>query len=489
MRLARIGFLVFSCALAPGTGEAEELTLGVSGGFLYDSNILSRESGAIDDVSFQFAPSIDLSDRREALDYRVTYQPQFETFAQLDGSNSFNHTLRSTVRYAWSPRTSLSFNDRFSNLRGSRFDSLPAGDGGSVEVDRGQERSNRNSASLGMQHSFSQRAQGFASVGHSLFRSLDRDRSDSTSLSGSLSFSYAVTPKTFLGLGGATSYQVFEGGQSLATSRTKFYNAFATLNRRLSSTMSLTFQGGPALIDSKQGNPISEFGPVLRFPQFVDGRLLDFNTCTEELFSNCSQNPQDAIDRPSGFLNPLDKTLRFSGSPPKGASDLRTTFFGSMALTKRWQHWNASLSYRRSESPTVGDVGTSTTADSVRLATRWEVDRRWTLSLTAGWNRRQSVSDALVTTPTVELCVEAQCAGEPIAKFVGLTSISTSSAIDVTNWTAAAALSRQLANRLRATLEFRYRRQNSDSTLALTNDVQRFSVGLRFSYSIDPIRF
>ena len=134
-------------------------------------------------------------------------------------------------------------------------------------------------------------------------------------------------------------------------------------------------------------------------------------------------------------------------------------------------------------------MGTSTTVDSVRLATRWEVDGRWTLSLNAGWNRQQSVSDILVTTQTVEMCMEAQCVGEPIAKFVGLTSISASDAVDVTNWTASAALSRKLTNRFTATLDFRYRRQNSNSTLALTNDVQRFSVGLRFSYSIDPIRF
>ena len=101
------------------------------------------------------------------------------------------------------------------------------------------------------------------------------------------------------------------------------------------------------------------------------------------------------------------------------------------------------------------------------------------------------MSDALITEATVKACTDPDCllVSNQIAQVDGLTTVKTSNAVDVTLWGLSGSVSRRMTKNSSVSLEVRYRLQDASGTVALTEDIQHFWVGLRFSYSIDPIRF
>ncbi len=71
--------------------------------------------------------------------------------------------------------------------------------------------------------------------------------------------------------------------------------------------------------------------------------------------------------------------LELAGPVPSG-SDSSLTYFANLSLSKRWEQWSGTISYRRQQSDSSG-LGSSTVADIVSGVLEWRPSPRWQLQL------------------------------------------------------------------------------------------------------------
>ncbi len=157
-------------------------------------------------------------------------------------------------------------------------------------------------------------------------------------------------------------------------------------------------------------------------------------------------------------------TLTLAGGPAlidsnEQGTDL--TFFGSVGIVQIWAvNLTSSAGYRRSQSDSAGEVGT-TIVDSVFVSTTWQPSDRWGTSISADWVQRSGISNR--------------------SEF--------DRNLDTQRWSVRAWLSRRLTRRLHLTFLTWY----SDQTGGGINDgssgaLDDFSAILGFRYTFDTIR-
>jgi hypothetical protein len=108
-----------------------------------------------------------------------------------------------------------------------------------------------------------------------------------------------------------------------------------------------------------------------------------------------------------------------------------------VALSKRWEQWSGTLSYRRQQSDSSG-VGTTTVADVVSGALEWRPSPKWTGGLRLAWTRQSSATEAvqtLVAVTPVTLPLESTGRTfQDVAQATGLKTVTVDQDLHIDTW-------------------------------------------------------
>ena len=178
--------------------------------------------------------------------------------------------------------------------------------------------------------------------------------------------------------------------------------------------------------------------------------------------------------------------------PVASASNQSTTYFANLSLSKRWQHWSGSLSYRRQQSDSTG-LGSSAVADIVSGALNWTPSSRWRASLRAAVTRQSSASEgvrSVIAVRPADLTLDTP----PGRTFTGVAESFALSAVKVDSefeyWTFWLRLNARysLTKRILLYGDVLYWNQTTRGDGGGGPDYDRYRVGIGIRYTFDPIR-
>jgi hypothetical protein len=186
-------------------------------------------------------------------------------------------------------------------------------------------------------------------------------------------------------------------------------------------------------------------------------------------------------------------SVPFVGANQVSSPQPTLTYYGHLALTKRWETVTAALSYDRSTS-TASGLGTSTNVDSVGGSLVWTPTSMWSVTLTSSYSLQTSAGETqqplLAVTPLCQV-VNTPCipgtVGALAATATGVTSKLVNNGFEFTTYRVGLNVSRKLTKRLTLIgIGDWYQQENAGSSLqsTTTSDV-RFQFG--FTYTFDPI--
>jgi len=521
--------LVLLVTAAPRSVGAEELQLGWATSFEYDDNIFSTDEDAEtqdeeEDVVFRTGPLVELRREQGDFTYRAEYALRWESFIDETGLDAFDHNA--DVRGTWrlGPRTRIEFEERFLITR-SLNRSFGFGDQAIVddslleddpdfEADR--QRLKRNTANLSLIHQITPRLEGRLSLTHTLFRSNEDTTLDVDTISGLGTLSYALNARNRVGFGIGATQQSFEGAGG-TESDTRFFRLFGTWSHVFDPTMTLSLQAGPTLV-SPDDNESLLFGTQVRaFPSRTTSsgglRFVDPSTCptvddeTMQPFdsSRCGLFPTEIVDTPDDndffdFVQSAEVPVLPVNEGDEEAED-NLTFFADVSLVKQWESWDARLSFRRSESSSSGQGG-STILNSFTAQANWEPSRRWTVNFTGRYNTRQSSTDTLQTVvglapgefcqlPTGIVFLDpGNCPvgvpSLPASRSVNLRRLESDDTFDSETLIGKVRILRELGRRTRAFLTLTYTKQDrEDINSSRSFDNFRAMIGVR--WWLDPL--
>jgi hypothetical protein len=482
-----------------------------------------------------FSPSLTLSHQEKRFDVWATYHPHYRLQSEISSRNQFSHQAALRAKYTFSRRTTLSLSDNLFVTENDALTRFDAGDGDAenIEIDRQTALTFNNTANLQLTHLFTPRFSGTVSGFHRLRSYERRDVSDVDVLGASTSLSYAFTPRSRFGLGGSYTFTSFSDADptdmAVSGSRSRTIQGLLSWVYDLDPRTRFQLSGGPAFVTRRRS-----VNKARRFPgarQFIlnpanPSEVIANPNPPEPLFLNLSScRPDGAVYRsPCDQGMPLERALlvedaaippglgfdtaaelsaeRFVPPSQEIGNDEQLTFFGQVALTRTWDRFRVSLSYRRTESPNSG-LGTTTQLDSVNLNTRWEVRKDWRTNLRLGYSHQSSFGDAV--TGFSYVLVDSGVRGGvdtngdgvidlpdyTVAQIVDQEFSTTKQSADVNQFSADISLSRRLTERLRATAVLRAVVQRSASQVARRTgrDFEDYRINLGFEYVFDPVHF
>lgn len=496
--------LVFG--VMPQASHAHELQPGISFGARYDSNIFGRDKDAtpIDsDVMFLPSPRVRLSHEEGSLRYNILYRPIYEGFVKFDSNNGWNQFLDARGSWALSPNTSINIFERLADSR-STFIIDP------LQTDTGIERRLINTANLSIRHAFTPRSVGSASIAHTLFEFEDPNRSDGQTFNVFLSGSHQLTPRNRVGAGVGAIFQMFDGTDILDSTFNQTYRASLTWLFQYDPTLSLDVSGGPVVIISDLSTP-SLMQQRAAFPtRTLDGvtGFVPINSCPRlslgiQSLEFCSPQSSTLISSPLlvSFPSPnatfddvagQTGTVMFVGRTPDKPQNERFTFFGSLAVRKKWsERLTTRLSYSRTQRDTSAQ-SSSEIVDVVALALTYRPTGRWTLGLGGSWNRRQSATDfaqtLTVVSPSGAGGFDQNGNIRVAAASTGLFLLTSNRAIDISQWRIEGRVRREVSRYVDAMLLVDFVDQIGRGDLQSDTDTRRWRVQLRFTAWLDPLK-
>jgi hypothetical protein len=459
------------------------MKLGLAGSVEYDDNILRSDVRKKDDVVFRITPNVRFIEDEGKFHWGLSYRAPYEKAIQTDRVDGFRHLLYADANYYVSDRTRAFLTDRFSYSDSiNRFSTVSEG-GTAPAVGTFREPVIRNNATLGAQHSFTPRLAGNLSFTHRLFETDLPSRSDNMVYVGNTNLQYMLDSQHTLGGGAA-----------------------------------LTFPGGPTYVDTQYDRPpvILPDQPLVPFVEIAGSEDILVNDLNE-----CSEGPGGERIIPEGGLCPRALRLRSSDPEDRGedvdiaaikaqssAADLASvsdptggsstwTFFGEASLNRRWTpRLVSSLIYRRTDS-TASGTG-SATLDMVSFVTTWQLSELWTFQVRGDFTHRESV------TPAQENLTVVDSAGpEPDREVIPLTSLplgsdfelahaaafttrTVNNTLDTDRWGVGMRMERRLTKHIRASLRYRFNKQNSKwRTAGSSSDFSNNLVTLGVQYDFD----
>jgi hypothetical protein len=506
--------------ILPGTGWGADMKLGLAGSVEYDDNILRSDVRKKDDVVFRITPNVRFIEDEGKFHWGLSYRAPYEKAIQTDRVDGFRHLLYADANYYVSDRTRAFLTDRFSYSDSiNRFSTVSEG-GTAPAVGTFREPVIRNNATLGAQHSFTPRLAGNLSFTHRLFETDLPSRSDNMVYVGNTNLQYMLDSQHTLGGGAALTFQDFEASNNGRTppSQTLFFNVFASWTWELDETTSFAISGGPTYVDTQYDRPpvILPDQPLVPFVEIAGSEDILVNDLNE-----CSEGPGGERIIPEGGLCPRALRLRSSDPEDRGedvdiaaikaqssAADLASvsdptggsstwTFFGEASLNRRWTpRLVSSLIYRRTDS-TASGTG-SATLDLVSFVTTWQLSELWTFQVRGDFTHRESV------TPAQENLTVVDSAGpEPDREVIPLTSLplgsdfelahaaafttrTVNNTLDTDRWGVGMRMERRLTKHIRASLRYRYNKQNSKwRTAGSSSDFSNNLVTLGVQYDFD----
>lgn len=402
MLRTRSAALIVSVGLLAGQASAAEFRAGLETATLYNSNIYTlNDSDAVSDVIVRLGPDLDLrGDPDRRFDYRLSYQGWYDYYTKDSDASGFQHRQRLDLGYDFSPRTRLSFNQRYRlvNILQLDRDDFQAGDTG---IDVRQNEYQRNDMSLALDHELNRRwalnlavEQQFVDFDNNSTRS----DSDSWGLMGSLS--YTLSERHDLGFGVRFVSQDFQASQNRLSAQSDYLGAMFLWTFRISSRVELNLEAGPAQVETEQEPRRLAQAPAYVGVLFQDDLFkANFDACSpgagqiQPIASSCVYNdpaapPIPADDLGSTMAYPLD----FAGAD---LSDESVELFGRLGLTVGLADFRLSAGIGRRPSAISGS-SLANTIDELTLSVDYEpAGSRWRSYAELRFEERQALTQAL----------------------------------------------------------------------------------------------
>lgn len=332
-----------SLLLATTSAKATEVDLSVDTRLGYDSDVFRRiGAGRKADGYWDIAPRVVVSDGSEARNYRLDYRPNFQRFFKFSRASGVDHMLRGNGLWHFNQRDSVSGNVAYRNARRLRLlgveipGAAPTDPSTFVQRDDGKLRTQRTTAWGNYNRRITRAWSGNLKydLDNTNFENdsavTGRNRLDSEGHSIAAGLTYAISPRTRVGVTGTTRRREVrdDNGPTRTTSLTS--DVSFSISHELRPNLRISVQGGPSFVESVQ---------------------------------------EDGINR----------------------NDSNTSFFAAASIAKHWRNGSFSLSYSRFESGSTG-LSTSSVVDSVTVSVQHQLDRFWRVAATANWNQREQLT-------------------------------------------------------------------------------------------------
>ncbi|HEB90599.1 MAG TPA: hypothetical protein ENI85_13590 [Deltaproteobacteria bacterium] len=464
---------------APIVG-AEELQLGLSSQYVYNSNFFSNAGNANAANSFQIGPVLALSDSEGRFTWNLGFTGAYQVYVDQSGVDAWESRVRARGTYDIDRRTSLRLTERFrdiSNLRFSRQDIALA----DTALDPNRSRYFRNDLELELTRDLSRRLTlGVRGAHHWIDFERNIDRNDSQAFEVGSELRYRVASQHVVGLGISYVDQEFERALSRLGSRGQYLSADLRWTWVLSDGLRFSMNGGPAWIRSDEDDT-----QVVRERQFVGGSRngdlfrAAFASCQTGLASDCDFVSVPPI--PATDLGPVERFPLSLGERVGHATEV--TFFGGASITIDLADWNLEAAYSRRQSTTSGD-GLASSLDRVSLDLEFAPrNLRWSGFIAGSWDRRETLTEATV----VDFLVVPGSSGEAVRDQAITTIEDSRSRRD--NFTAIVGVRGAVTRAWSGTLEFRYRRTEPRDRGITRPGVDTYFVLFTVDFGFDVIRF
>lgn len=528
-----LAFLLLAAALAP-SARAVDLELGWTSEVAWDSNPLGQQEDEEPDFSLYGGPNLRLLERSRSLDLIVGYNLRYEQFIDFRSVNGFEHFGHGSVAWRPSLRTELTVRNDFSRTRGLNALFLtpvpgidPIDEGTEFRIDRSLRT--RNVSSLAATHRLSPRWSLESTLDGDLYDSDAQGQAASLAIRGAAQLVRALTPRLVAGAGLALTRNSFDDTEWTVGSGSTIGEAFGLARYDFSPTLSLSVAGGPAW-SFPDDAPDTAFVPVNGVRQDSGGvtRLVDPGRC---VLPTAEAPPAGTVSlascpRADSFFIAPDGSLQFAPSALIGSAaiDPRTfhanevdvlgeiqdpddsmTFFGRVAIEKRWRTVTASAFYQRRSSTSSG-LNATTDLDLATAFVTWRPDRqRWRFDVRGTWARQtaaneQSFSDVLLdpNPVTVYVTPSGRISSVPVpgatmitnaARVIGVRRLgSLDTDYESKSYRIDLSASRRFTENLivRATAGW-WRQETQDSFRDEPSEVDNLRFVLGFTWSLEPI--
>ena len=489
--------------LAASAAPAEEIDFGWFGTVEYDDNIFNAQDNEEDDLIFRTGPVLGVRRTQGDVTYEGRYELRWESFLDQTGLDAFDHTALGKARWQITPRTYVSVQDRFLLTRSLNRSTFLVDPGAPTEVpvtdiEVARQRIKQNTAALTLGHQITPRLSATGNLSHYLFRTNADNRVDNNSLTGGGDLIYTLTERDQVGGGSSVTWQDYEASDTFPGSNTYIYRIFGIWYHTFDPTLSLRLRAGPSWYDTDESSqPTSVVERQFPFENTGSGlRTYNSATCpTDNGFPYfnaeiCDLFPGEVQGAPAQFIRNLPLVLLPVVDEGEQAGS-QLTYYASVELSKRWEQWEASLSYLRDASTSSG-LGQSTILDAVTGQLIWSPSPLWEVRMVGQWTNRTSATDQLAVVAGLgapEVLLIATPAGifpVPASRTINGRLIESDDFIDVQTYQAVLRIKRRIGRRSEVYTRFVYLNQDFDSD-AGTRKFDNFRVLFGFRWMFDPL--
>jgi uncharacterized protein (PEP-CTERM system associated) len=213
----------------------------------WSSNVFKVAEDEQSDFSVRTGPKLRVREAQGDLTYDAYYQFLYEAYADIEGLNDIEDSDQYfSGQGSWraTPTTTITASNLFAYT--TSIDSLFDAAGGLVStVTFGRERVTTNNAQASIVHDLSPRWQLEASASNRLFHYQDQRQSDTTSTTGTLQLTRALTPRLIVGGGAQYQRQEFAAVTDLPRRGTTVYQAFGVVDYRITPSIRALVRSAP----------------------------------------------------------------------------------------------------------------------------------------------------------------------------------------------------------------------------------------------------
>jgi hypothetical protein len=421
--MRQIGALSLALVFIAIPAHSQELIFGANVGGRWDSNVFGQSS-AESDFSARLGPEARLRETQGDLTYDFHYVPTYQAYSRFASLDDWEQLVDSTINYRLGLNTVVSMRNIFDYAPAPTFFlqqvASPAGvpNGTQVVSAVGHFNVLVNTASLSLEHNFSELWHGGVSLSDFYYDPRITNAVTTNTANGSGSLTYSITQLDAIGASVGGTIQQFGSSAVQNSSTNYYYNASGIWNHDFSPTWSLKMSAGPTYVQSPSVSVPSDTalpnGPFLSvsslsaqqgqlFQLSPPARLL--NACTFTSFpglpsgtfllNQCNGSPTLPATSVPPFLTVLHPNAQENAAttvPIQGitqASNTSLTYFANLLMVKRWETVTATLGYTRSAGGQQLGVSSSE-VDTVNGGLVWTTTPLWTNSLNVLWSDQSS---------------------------------------------------------------------------------------------------
>jgi hypothetical protein len=494
--------IIVTVLFLPMAVSAQELTLGVDAEGAYDTNVFAVHTDEVDDGSIRVIPHAALEDHEGELRWKLRYRPYYDYYADTHEARGWSHLAVGKLSWQVNPSTRVEVSDRFGYFRSvNQFNEVVTlGEADEVvdvtQVAFGPNRNTRNTVEAGLTHKLTPTQMLVFEMGHNLIDYSREETADRQTLFAMGRYEQTISRRNTLGGGVSFRRSSLDSTPNRRSQSTDFYNLFGSWRHRFDETLELAVAAGPTWVRSDdQDNVVTVLNNQFLYPLVKaqgESRLVRAGSCPTEdgvlfLSSGCSAHSGDLTAVEESVLRSSLTNLRLSGSVPSGSDDA-LTFFANVTLSKRWEQWTGSISYRRQQSDSTG-VGTSTVADIVTGVLDWKPSPRWNATLRVAYTiqsqANESVQSVIAVRPVDVTPVSRTFFGA--AQSFALRAIEVDQDVDIDTLWVRLGVRYRVTERTTLYSNAIYWDQSSDVDSSW-RDYERFRVSVGVEYRFEPIR-